>query len=70
MADQTGLPVVEPAMPATDQEKHDGSSGIGMDGAGGSGTSKFLRNWRIDLKDLIWWERKKRIWISLKKLMS
>jgi hypothetical protein len=33
--------MVEPAIPAMDHEKHDGSTGIGMDGAGGSGTSEF-----------------------------
>jgi hypothetical protein len=41
MADQAGTPVAEPSIPATDHEKQDGSIGIGMDGAGGSGTSEF-----------------------------
>jgi hypothetical protein len=41
MADQAATPVVETSIPATEHEKQDGSSGIGMDGTGVSGTSEF-----------------------------
>jgi hypothetical protein len=38
-----GFPAVETPIPSTDQEKQDGSNGIGMDGAGTSGTSEFAK---------------------------